>query len=247
MPNLNHRLNWRFLFYKKSLIFAFFTPLFLPIFIGGLYLAIVAPGNAYAARSLIATTSSTPGSYCYANSGLGEYVVGRCNCNHADCSITENLSACPSSIGDNETSPSTGDCLLGTANGYLYICYSGSEQVCSACGQELDKTNYSPWRVSYGLVASRYSVTFKNDSSNYYQCEEATTPTVYYGCIAGYYQSGGSGINMTCTKCPSPSDSSTATNAIGETNITTCCIPNNSSFSVTAGSGKYKSQCCYSN
>ncbi|MDE5615749.1 MAG: hypothetical protein K2I81_02875 [Alphaproteobacteria bacterium] len=217
------------------------------LFIPAICLSIAIPNTTDAATyRLVATTSSTPGSYCYegANSP-GDYIVGKCDCQNIGCGNTANFSACPTTT-DAYNSNLGGDCLIGTdANGTKYFCYAGGESACSACGMTQSDPMYSKWSTYSGYVVSRQKASFSgSDSRNYYYCSQEKPATTEYGCAAGYYQSGGSGASTVCSRCPA-SGGTYGTNAIGTTDITTCCVPAGTSFSDTNGTGTFNKECCY--
>ena len=88
---------------------------------------------------------------------------------------------------------------------------------------------------------------------NYEEWSETTwglrctvTASTEYGCAAGYYQSGGSGASMTCSRCPALGGVY-GTNSVGSTSITSCAIPANTSMTETAGTSVFTSSCSYSN
>ncbi|MDE6482092.1 MAG: hypothetical protein K2L25_04720 [Alphaproteobacteria bacterium] len=216
------------------------------LFIPAICLSIATPNVTDAATyRLIATTASTIGSYCYeGSSGPGDYILGKCDCKHIECSNTTHFSTCPPTTDDYNSNLS--DCLIGTdANGAKYFCYSGGESACSACGIQQSEPMYSKWSTYSGYVVHRQVASFNgSDSRNYYYCSQERPATTEYGCAAGYYKSGGSGASTVCTLCPG-SGSTRGTNAIGTTDITTCCIPAGTSFSDSTGSGTFNKECCY--
>ncbi|MCM1294380.1 MAG: hypothetical protein NC311_02360 [Muribaculaceae bacterium] len=63
-----------------------------------------------------------------------------------------------------------------------------------------------------------------------------------FSCNAGYYKNG-----TACTKCSTATGHNSATSAAGVTAITGCYIPSGTTFSDSTGSGKYTSNCYYSN
>lgn len=215
------------------------------LFIPAICLSITIPNATDAATyRLIATTTSTVGSYCYeGGSGPGDYIVGKCDCKNITCT---GMAKCPATTDGNNSNLS--DCLVGTdANGAQYFCYAGGESACSACGISQANPMYSDWSTYSGYVVSRKKTSFNNsDSRNYYYCSQESATTTEYGCAAGYYKSGGSGASTVCTRCPA-SGGTYGTNAIGTTDITTCCVPAGTSFSDTTGTGTFNKECCYTN
>lgn len=196
-------------------------------------------------RRLIATISSAPGSYCYENSDIGDLIIGTC---HKSIDFNEQAQQpCDSSVDHDED---LAECYLGTDGEVNYYCYSGGETACAFCGAGSSDniTGYGPWsNTGSGNRASR--AVFKlagNESMNKYNdCGTKSSVSVEYGCAAGYYQSGGSGKNITCTPCPALGELTT-TNAQGDTKKSTCCTSAETGFKDSRGSGKLKSKCCHS-
>lgn len=195
--------------------------------------------NANAAHRLVVSTSSSTGTYCWDDlDWSGQPIVVTCNCNSDVCGNVDSYPSCESETDNVST------CYLGSRNGVRYFCDISAESACSLCGLNNGTVaNYGAWQ-STGSNRVRRTVTTYTENSDYMACNPTTTTNYEYGCAAGYYQSGGNGASMTCTQCPS-SGGATGTNAAGTTDITTCCIPANTSFSDTSGSGKYTSECCY--
>ncbi|MDE6570680.1 MAG: hypothetical protein K2L95_00470 [Alphaproteobacteria bacterium] len=112
---------------------------------------------------------------------------------------------------------------------------ASTASTCSLCNC-LDTTEN--W-VSIGSNrVSRYvkNAPDSNAVENQYTCQ--VRDYTEYGCAAGYYQSGGSGASMTCTRCPTESNL-TGTNDVGDTKQTSCHIASGTRFSDTSGSGEY--------
>ncbi|MDE6482059.1 MAG: hypothetical protein K2L25_04555 [Alphaproteobacteria bacterium] len=120
-----------------------------------------------------------------------------------------------------------------------YYCVDAEyDTACMLC-----KCNNGQTSTAWGSVGSnRVSRTKYTTTVSGYRCSSVSSTE--YGCAAGYYQSGGSGATMTCARCPS-SGGVYGTNNIGTTDITTCCIPANSSMKDSGGTYTFTGGCCY--
>ena len=112
---------------------------------------------------------------------------------------------------------------------------------CSICGCHASS---SSWTSAGSNRVSRFAYAPKDETTLGLAC--GMTTTTEYGCAAGYYQSGGSGASMTCTRCPA-SGGAYGTNVDGSTGVTTCYIPANTTFTETTGAGVFTLSCSYSN
>lgn len=170
-------------------------------------------------------------------------VIISCKCNNGSTPhLPVNVEECSIS----NTSLIWGCRFKGNASdGSTVFCSNATPQslshVCDLCGCFTNSGEYGSWSASSAnrVVREKYA---NGSILGVYRCDIATTSE--YGCAAGYYQSGGSGATMTCTRCPS-SGGVYGTNNIGTTDITTCCIPANSSMKDSGGAYTFTGQCCY--
>lgn len=133
----------------------------------------------------------------------------------------------------------THGCILPGGPEFTAFCVYGTADN-NTCHDTCGGPTYSAW-------TSDSANRVKRDFSQHvieepYKCKKTTS--IEYGCAANYYKSAGSGASMTCTICPSTGGIA-GQNQIGDTDITTCCIPAGTAFSDTYGSGKYTEKCCY--
>lgn len=121
-----------------------------------------------------------------------------------------------------------------------YYCVDAeANQTCHICRCNNNQT-YTAWAADSGNRVKRTKYSTQDVDS--YTCTSAESTE--YGCAAGYYQSGGSGSAMTCTRCPS-SGGVYGTNAAGTTDITSCYIPSNTQMNETSGKSVFTSNCYY--
>lgn len=198
----------------------------------------------------VAVNSSMLGNLCYSEdneySGARLIACGPSSMYSQD--ITKGfLYKCPSSYSDyiyESSQPmQTPTCYVGVGNNFLYICDTieseNSDFVCNYCG-----FNEVAWEsVGNNRVRGIFSEGIENYSSaKNWTC---TISKPYdYGCAAGYYQSGGSGASMICSRCPS-SGGVSGHSIIGNTAITGCYIPAGNNFSDSTGTGIFLGHCYY--
>lgn len=145
---------------------------------------------------------------------------------------------CPDSFDDWRNSPE-GQCWLGYENGALYACAK------RAFNNDYENKKDCEWSIAW-VVTDEWMATGNNrvskalsitgSSVGNYTCNAVVG--YEYGCVAGYYQSGGSGASMTCSKCPTP-----GTSDIGNTEISRCYVPSGSGYGDGSGTFKVSGKC----
>lgn len=123
-----------------------------------------------------------------------------------------------------------------TDNYYCTNASGSNVDYCMMC-QCNNNQSASSWTTIGSNRASRsvYTTSYSN-----YTC--TSTSSTQYGCAANYYTTATTpSASMTCSACPSSGKSS-----IGNTAITGCYIPANTTLTDTSGSYKYTSDCYYS-
>jgi len=140
------------------------------------------------------------------------------------------LSTCPDG-----SCTTTSDC---TQKGF--ICYNGC---CVNNNLMEDCTPQNCQPSSWASSSTGYETrTYRECNLTLTACLKSTE----YRCAVGYYGSSSNGTSG-CTRCPSSGGIYGTTASAGSTSITSCYIPSGTSFSDSTGSGRYTSNCYYSN
>lgn len=191
-------------------------------------------------------TDSEIGSKCYSDNKSGDttrlYKIndpsGRLVNN-----ITEyDMDECPTSYSIWDISPE-GECWVNYTNDALYVCAKGSDS--KTCRYASPWTEYffnNEWET---IDENRVMLIDgeKSKSIGDYTC--IITPIIEYGCAAGYYTTAASpSATMTCTRCPA-SGGIYGTSEIGNTSITGCYIPSNTSYNDGTGNVTLSGDCYY--
>jgi len=135
----------------------------------------------------------------------------------------------------------TGCKFQGSGDNKGYYCImTGADNACNLCNCR-NVSGGADWK---SIGNNRVVRTAQNSTSSEYECVHSAYTE--YGCVAGYYQSGGNGATMTCTRCPS-FDGVYGTNGVGDTAITSCYIPTSASFTDTYGEYAFVENCHYKN
>lgn len=113
--------------------------------------------------------------------------------------------------------------------------FKACDCVCSNCVSDV---TYTAAGTGYQKKVNRYC----DCGSGTAKCK---TETVYQ-CAVGYYGRSTNGTSG-CTRCPSSGGVYGTTATAGSTAITSCYIPEGSSFSDGTGSGTYTGNCYYKN
>ena len=153
--------------------------------------------------------------------------------------------SCPSSRSAVSSSGymSATSCFLGYDGTTTIICSDAT----SACGgfgySDGDLVDWGTWKNTTQNRASNIKTVLQTTST--YTCAEVEE-VESYGCAAGYYTTASTpSASMTCTACPPSGDNAQTTSDIGNTSVSGCYIPKNSSFSDSSGSGVYSGKCNY--
>lgn len=119
--------------------------------------------------------------------------------------------------------------------GLLNKIFKACDCVCSNCVSDV---TYTAAGTGYQKKVNRYCAC----GSGTAKCK---TETVYQ-CAVGYYGRSKNGTSG-CTRCPSSGGVYGTTATAGSTAITSCYIPEGSSFSDGTGSGTYTGNCYFKN
>lgn len=119
--------------------------------------------NANAAHRLVASTSSSTGTYCWDDLDCPDQpVVVTCNCNSDVCGNVDYYPSCESETDDIST------CYLGSRNGIRYFCDISAESTCSPT----TTTNNE-----YGCAAGYYQSCDSGASMTCTQCPSSSGAT----------------------------------------------------------------------
>ena len=249
MPNLNHRFDWAGVGDKNMQISGIFSKTKLPNLMGGLCAAVLlAITPVYADTYLLDFND-----YEYAKTSIGLRCSSEgkniffCNCLGQDPNPINVTEVCPSkNVG--ATISSWGCRFDGTGGtGVELFCVNGTggkEGACTTCQCE---DEISSW-VSIG--SNRVSRTVKRAAAfSEFECRVSSAVTEY-GCAEGYYTAAATpSASMTCSRCPGLTMSSGSTrygdSSTGNTSITGCSQPANTTFKDNVGQYQFTSECSH--
>lgn len=140
-----------------------------------------------------------------------------------------------------------GSCWLNKQQANYMICDSGMELGCNIYDYLFDfalvsgTTHYSYWERlnANAVIRKKMSIISGYDDGNNTACTVQNSPE--YGCKENYYAISGTGTSsINCTACISSGRSE-----IGNSSVTGCYMPKDSSFSDSSGTGIYTANCYY--
>ena len=253
MPNLNRRFDWAQMGNKNMQISGIFSKIKMPILNGGLcaaMLLVVIPAHA-AYFSLDARDPYIPymneGGPCAEGDNSSDYIMVGCACGPGVTpGIANSLPLCYEgmTLGLGCKFESVVDPQNENYFGFCTTWGTGANP-CTFCNCP---SKVGKWTSIGSNRVSRTDRSYKPGPSSNIRCvfEDKTT----YGCAAEYYTTASTpSASMICSRCPGLTTSSGTTqygdSSDGNTSITGCYQPTNTTFKDSVGLYRFTSACSY--